>query len=263
MKKPVRRIGLAVAAIGLVALIGGLGRWAYVAHRNAQLLLTDGDILPSRAALTHFAAIEAAPIYARDCAACHGPDLKGNRSSGVPDLTDHDWLYGQGRITDIELTITYGIRSHQPRARDLANMPAFARAQPDTRDQLNPLTPRQIDDVISYLFSIERRGAPDRAAVQRGEKVFSLTGGCYDCHGSDAEGDNFVGAPNLRDNIWLYGDGSRASLFRSIAQGHVGLCPGWSRRLSPAQIRALAVFIYLRSHPSTADTAKAAGKAAS
>jgi cytochrome c oxidase cbb3-type subunit III len=33
-------------------------------------------------------------IYAENCAACHGPDGKGNRELGAPNLTDRIWLYG-------------------------------------------------------------------------------------------------------------------------------------------------------------------------
>lgn len=53
----------------------------------------------------------AAPIFAKECAACHGPDGKGNRTKGAPNLTDADWLYGGDRDT-IRETITnarYGV----------------------------------------------------------------------------------------------------------------------------------------------------------
>jgi len=35
-----------------------------------------------------------AKIFADNCAVCHGPDGKGNRSLGSADLTDQIWLYG-------------------------------------------------------------------------------------------------------------------------------------------------------------------------
>ena len=36
-------------------------------------------------------------LFADNCAACHGPEGKGNRSMGAPNLTDNDWLYADAR----------------------------------------------------------------------------------------------------------------------------------------------------------------------
>src|SRR5215469_7992858 len=39
----------------------------------------------------------ATPLFAQNCAACHGPAGKGNRQMGAPNLTDNEWLYGPKR----------------------------------------------------------------------------------------------------------------------------------------------------------------------
>ena len=39
------------------------------------------------------AASRAAPLFLEQCSACHGPDGKGERLFGAPNLTDLDWLY--------------------------------------------------------------------------------------------------------------------------------------------------------------------------
>jgi cytochrome c oxidase cbb3-type subunit 3 len=39
----------------------------------------------------------AAPLFAEQCAACHGPAGQGNLATGAPNLTDADWLYGADR----------------------------------------------------------------------------------------------------------------------------------------------------------------------
>jgi cytochrome c oxidase cbb3-type subunit 3 len=39
----------------------------------------------------------ATQLFADNCAACHGPDGKGNRQYGAPNLTDNEWLYGAAR----------------------------------------------------------------------------------------------------------------------------------------------------------------------
>lgn len=45
-----------------------------------------------------------AAIFAEQCASCHGPDGKGMREFGAPNLTDAIWLYGGSRA-DITQTI--------------------------------------------------------------------------------------------------------------------------------------------------------------
>jgi len=43
------------------------------------------------------AVARAAPLFADNCAACHGPQGLGNQQFGAPNLTDKDWLYGPDR----------------------------------------------------------------------------------------------------------------------------------------------------------------------
>ena len=38
-------------------------------------------------------------VFADNCAVCHGPDGKGNREVGAPNLTDKIWLYGSDKAT--------------------------------------------------------------------------------------------------------------------------------------------------------------------
>lgn len=59
------------------------------------------------------AAGRAAPIYAQQCVTCHGPDGKGNRALGAPNLTDQEWLFG-GEPGDIRQTIYNARNAHMP-----------------------------------------------------------------------------------------------------------------------------------------------------
>lgn len=43
-----------------------------------------------------------AELFAANCVACHGPDGKGMRQSGAPNLTDAIWLYGGSRAAIAE-----------------------------------------------------------------------------------------------------------------------------------------------------------------
>jgi cytochrome c oxidase cbb3-type subunit 3 len=209
---------------------------------DRQLLRAGPEAILSQPTLARYAVARGEPAYRRYCANCHGAELKGDAQRGIPNLVDGDWLYGSGSVTEIQQTITYGIRSGNPKSRSLAVMPAFAHPDPNGREKVSPLSPAEIDDLVTFLFSIEGRPA-DPAAATRGALLYSDKGVCYDCHSRDAQGDQAIGAPNLADRIWLYGDGSRAAVFRSIAGGRQGACPAFGRQLTPALLRAVAVFV--------------------
>ena len=63
------------------------------------------------------AVARAAPVYATQCSACHGPEGKGMTAVGAPDLTDADWLYGADRA-DIRGQIFAGNGGVMPAWRD-------------------------------------------------------------------------------------------------------------------------------------------------
>jgi cytochrome c oxidase cbb3-type subunit 3 len=101
--------------------------------------------------------------------------------------------------------------------------------------------------VVEYLVSL-RGQAADSAAAKRGSTIFQNKGQCFDCHAADARGDPAVGAPNLTDNVVLYGDGGRKSLYQSIGQGRAGICPAWENRLTSLELREVALYVYSLSH---------------
>jgi cytochrome c oxidase cbb3-type subunit 3 len=210
------------------------------------LLRADPDNLT--AAMTAQARTAGSALFAANCTACHGAGGKGDARLGVPNLADRDWLYGNGKISEIAQTVRYGIRSGDPRAHNLADMPAYAHAVPYAREKLPSLAPNEVQDLVAFLVRTGGRAA-DMPAAERGEKLFKTRGGCWDCHGEDARGDNAVGAPDLTDSVWLFGEGGPGDLFRSIADGHQGVCPAFVGRLSAAEI--LEVAVYVRSLEGT------------
>ena len=62
------------------------------------------------------------PRFDTICAACHGPEGKGNPALGAPNLTDHIWLYG-GTEADITETVTNGRHGQMPAHGDRLGAP--------------------------------------------------------------------------------------------------------------------------------------------
>jgi cbb3-type cytochrome c oxidase subunit III len=242
---------MAYAAILIAA--GAAAAAGYHAHREALLLRTDPDAIPANRSLLQFALARGAAKFQASCASCHGAAGRGDRTRGIPDLTDDEWLYGTGSVGEIERVVAYGIRSYNPKSWNLAHMPGFARARPSASDpKILPLSPGNIRDVVEYLVSLQK-GSADAAAALRGAQIYNGAGGCFDCHSLDGRGDSAIGAPNLADKITLYGDGSREALIDSVANGRQGICPAWSHRLNPAAIREIALYVYMLSHNARED----------
>jgi cytochrome c oxidase cbb3-type subunit 3 len=236
-------IGLAILVIA-----GGTSYLAGQAGLRARLMRADPDAVMQDAELKAYAIAYAQPVYDRHCAECHGNQMQGDQTRGVPGFTGKKWLYGEGRTAQLEHTILHGIRAGDPKGWNLADMPAFGEPEPYKRYKIEPLEPGDIRDVIEFL--LVTAGKPgDKAAAARGSKIYSAKGQCFDCHSSDVQGDAAIGAPNLIDGLWLYGTGSREDLYDTIARGRGGSCPAWIQQLSPVTIRALAVLIYAASHP--------------
>ncbi|RAK60253.1 cytochrome C [Phenylobacterium hankyongense] len=234
--------------IGLGVLAVALALFVRSAQREARLLRADPATAGADPQLMAFARPAGASIYRSRCASCHGAAGKGDPSRGVPNLTDTDWLYGGGEVAEIERVVEHGVRARDPKTQALAVMPAYASPVPAKSEAgLQPLSPADIRDMTEFLQYLGHH-AEDPAAAARGSVVYHGRGGCYDCHAQDAQGDAAIGAPNLTDDVWLYGGGSRPSVFNSIAYGHAGICPAWATRLRPAAIRQVALYVYSLSH---------------
>ena len=227
----------------------GLSVFASQRHIENQLLRSDPELLPSSGYLLGYAVAVGKPLFENYCAVCHGVAGRGDSSKGIPDLTDADWLYGTGQISDIERVVTYGIRSRNPKALNYAIMPAYGRARPSpTNDKITPLSPADVNGLIDFIYLQQGRPS-DAASAARGSRLYYGRGGCYDCHTTDLRGDTDIGAPNLIDSVTLYGNGSRYSLFLSIAVGRQGVCPAWTAKISPARIRLISAYVYSLSNP--------------
>jgi cytochrome c oxidase cbb3-type subunit 3 len=230
----------------LLVLVVALGLLIYGRVMDDRLLRADpGDLARHPALLAH-AHRSGRRVFEANCAACHGGAGKGDPARGVPDLTDADWLYGEGSIAEIEAITAHGIRAHAPHTLSLAEMPAYAHPRPSTTEPIPPLSPQDIRDMTEYVVALSGRPG-DRAAAARAALVFQGRGGCYDCHGADGGGDSAIGAPRLTDAIYLYG-GTRADIAWTLAEGRHGVSPAYSGRLSPLKIREAAIYVWSFSH---------------
>jgi cytochrome c oxidase cbb3-type subunit 3 len=185
---------------------------------------TPADILKDNELRT-FAIAGGRSAFADNCAPCHGPG--GGGRPGAPVLADDDWLWG-GTIEQILQTIKFGIRSGHDEARS-GDMPAFA--ADDT------LKPDQIAALADYVLSLSGKGTATAAA----KTLF--TENCASCHGENGKGNKEVGAPNLTDAIWLYGNDKKA-IAAQIAKPKHGVMPSWSGRLDAETIKMLAVYVH-------------------
>jgi len=199
-------------------------------------------------------------VYEKNCAACHGADLKGIPDQHTPDLTDAEWrfsgddLASGGNVkfpSDVEWTVRYGIRSEHPNARGLeADMLAYDpkhRTEEDTKEfgSAEFLTPQEIEDVVEYVLQISGQ-TTDAARAARGDVLFhdGAKGNCFDCHGVDGTGYDPIGSTNLtRPELYLWGS-DRASILESIVKGRRGVMPAFDSTLKSEEIKAVSVFVF-------------------
>ena len=174
---------------------------------------------------------EVAPtLYGDNCAACHGSDRRGR--AGFPNLTAPARLWG-GTPEAVAETIRVGINANNPETRR-SQMAAFG--------QFGTLDRDQIVAVSAYVRSMSGQTLNDeeRERIPAGAAIFATT--CASCHGADGRGDITQGAPNLTDSTWLYG-GDAQTVYETIHDGRQGHMPAWEGRLSPAEIRMLALYV--------------------
>lgn len=164
-------------------------------------------------------------LFLQNCSQCHGSDARGG--TGFPNLTDDDWLYG-GSPSKIKETLLLGRK---------AAMPAW---QASLGDQ-------GIKEVVAYVISLSGREA-DPALVQAGKAKFGV---CAACHGADGKGSvahNLpFGAPNLTDNIWLYG-GSERAITETLVHGRNGVMPAWKDILGEDKVHLISAYVYSLSN---------------
>ena len=161
-------------------------------------------------------------LFLNYCAQCHASDARGGK--GFPNLTDSDWLYG-GDPDVIKTTILDGRNGI---------MPAWG---PVLKDE-------GVKDVANYVRSLSGL-SNDAARAERGKASFMTY--CVACHGAEGKGNQALGAPNLTDQVWLYGS-SEAALIETISRGRNNKMPAHRDFLGEPRVHVLAAYVYGLSH---------------
>ena len=157
-------------------------------------------------------------LYASYCTQCHGADAGGVR--GYPSLRDSAWLWG-GTPQRIEESILKGRQ---------AVMPPWEAVLKDDG----------VKQVTQYILSLGAR-EHDVAAAQQGKAHYATN--CVACHGADGSGNTALGAPNLTDDVWLYG-GSPKAIEATVRGGRNGQMPAHEEFLGKAKVHLLAAYVY-------------------
>ena len=163
-------------------------------------------------------------LFMQNCSQCHGSDARGNM--GFPNLTDDDWLYG-GSGAKIKETLTNG---------RIAAMPAW----------IDAMGEQGIKETVAYVLSLSGREMEENHDVlaEAGKARFMA---CAACHGMDGKGNQMLGAPNLTDNIWLYG-GSERAITETLTYGRNGVMPSFKKTLGDNKIHVVATYVYSLSN---------------
>ncbi|MFO8023523.1 cytochrome-c oxidase, cbb3-type subunit III [Thiohalophilus sp.] len=156
-------------------------------------------------------------LFLNYCATCHGSDAGG--ASGFPSLKDDAWLWG-GEPEAIKTSILEG---------RTGVMPAHQHLEEEA-----------IDNVTAYVQSLSGREV-DQAKVSAGKQVFDQN--CAVCHAQDGTGNTDMGAPDLTDNIWLYG-GSPGVIRKTIRDGRQGEMPAHREFLGENKVHLLTAYVY-------------------
>ena len=156
-------------------------------------------------------------LYASYCTQCHGSDARGVQ--GYPNLRDAEWQWG-GSPERIEESILKGRQ---------AAMPAWGAAFGEDG----------VKEMAQYVLSLAGR-EHDAAAAARGKTRYNV---CLGCHGPEGKGNPALGAPNLTDDVWLYG-GSPKAIEATLHEGRYGIMPAHEEFLGPAKVHLLSAYVY-------------------
>jgi cytochrome c oxidase cbb3-type subunit 3 len=156
-------------------------------------------------------------IFGNRCAQCHGSDGRGAYS--FPNLTDGAWLYG-GEEDAVLTSIKEGRMGLMPPMGDVLG------------------GERGVAQMVEYVRSLAGL-EHDATMAAAAEPMWPV---CGACHGMDGTGMTALGAPNLRDNNWLY-SADRRSIAETITGGRQNNMPAQLPVLGEQQSRLMTAYV--------------------
>jgi cytochrome c oxidase cbb3-type subunit 3 len=96
-----------------------------------------------------------------------------------------------------------------------------------------------VEQVVAYVQQLSGQPA-DAALAAAGATHFQTY--CMACHGADGKGMHAVGAPNLTDEVWLYG-GDADTIRETVVGGRMGQMPAFQDKLGEQRVRLLAAYV--------------------
>ncbi|HZX81909.1 MAG TPA: cytochrome-c oxidase, cbb3-type subunit III [Lysobacter sp.] len=233
-----------VFAIGYIAWYGGLGgyggygKWSSAREHDREKSVQDAkldeafagykgkpiDVIardPAAVSIGH-------SIFANTCSGCHGSSAKG--AIGYPNLTDDIWHWG-GTPDGILQTVLDGREGVMPPWGTVLTGMGGENA---------------VDYVTSYVQSLsDPKGLQNNFMAAQGKSLYE--GVCVACHGVDGKGNAAMGAPDLTDDYWLYGDG-KSQIAATIRNGRHGVMPAHRELLGETRSRLVAAYVWSLSN---------------
>lgn len=161
-------------------------------------------------------------VFANHCATCHGSDARGAR--GFPNLVDESWQWG-GTPDQVLASILNGRQGV---------MPALGAAMGGDQG---------VTETVVYVQSLSGQKV-DQALATAGKQRYQTL--CVACHGPEGKGMAALGAPDLTDDIWLYG-GDFESIRTTLVQGRNGQMPAHGPLIGEARSRLVAAWVLAQS----------------
>lgn len=212
---------------GLVVFDGILG-WSQDSQYNREVQAAEARYAPVFEAFAARSIPELATdpdalqvgrnLYANHCAMCHGSAARG--AASFPNLVDDDWLYG-GDPQNIKISILNGRQGV---------MPGWAAS----------FSEDELSGMVAFIRQLGTPSEQSALASPAGQKYQMF---CSSCHGPNGRGNETLGAPNLADDIWLYG-GSDEAITYSIAQGRQGVMPAHGDLMGENRVHVVAAYVY-------------------
>ncbi len=172
-------------------------------------------------------------IFGNTCATCHGSSAQG--AIGYPNLTDDIWHWGGSPDQVLETVLDGREGVMPPWGPTLTGMGGD----------------NAVDYVAAYVRTLSQPGQSLQNDFMAAQGKALYDGVCVACHGPEGKGDQAMGAPDLTDGYWLYGD-STESIRKTIADGRHGTMPAHRALLGETRARLAAAYVWSLSHKQAA-----------